>query len=105
MSKVRSMVYVLSTSDFEYIKIGSTISPKMRFSNIQTACPFKLHLWIGVKTLRIKEVEAELHSRFAEWRVRGEWFRLPPEQLDSLLLRVNELNRMERGACTISSET
>lgn len=105
MAKVKSMVYVLATKDFEFVKIGSTISPRMRFSNIQTACPFELFLWIGVNTFRLREIEAELHSRFAEWRTRGEWFRLPPDQLDALSLRVAELNALERQSCITSSAT
>lgn len=105
MARSKSMVYVLATRDFKFVKIGSTVSPKMRFSNIQTACPFDLFLWVGVKTVRLREIESELHSRFAEWRTRGEWFCLPEDQLDALSLRVMELNELESRPCITSSAT
>jgi len=105
MARAKSMVYVLATTDFKFVKIGSTISPKMRFNNIQTACPYELFLWNGVRTLRIKEIESELHEQFSEWRFRGEWFCLPGKQLDLLSNRIAELNEMERRGCTTTSET
>lgn len=103
MARIDSMVYVLATRDLKFVKIGSTVSPKMRFNNIQTGCPFELFLWIGVKTSRLREIESELHSRFAEWRTRGEWFCLPDDQLDALSLRVMELNALENRSCITSS--
>lgn len=105
MERAKSIVYVLSVKDFTLVKIGSTTAPKMRFKNIQTACPYDLFLWLSISTLRRKELENYLHSMFSQWRARGEWFRLPEEQLDLLRCKVAELNEMERKQCTISKET
>jgi len=104
MARVDSMVYVLATKDFKFVKIGMTICPKERINNIQSACPFELLLWLSVRTFRMREIESELHSRFSKWRTRGEWFSLPAEQLDELQDRIAELNKMERDACTTSRE-
>ncbi len=78
------MVYVLSTQDLEYIKVGKTNSPKQRFINIQSGCPFKLSLWLAIKTPRHAELEKIIHRRLAHCRVRGEWFAPSEKDLDAL---------------------
>lgn len=79
------MVYVLSTPDFEFIKVGKTNSPKERFTNIQSGCPFKLILWLAIRTPKEKELEKVIHHRLAHCRVRGEWFAPDTTDLDDLL--------------------
>jgi hypothetical protein len=78
------MVYAISTPDFKYIKIGFTRSFKQRFSNIQTACPFNLTLWLAIRSPKANEIEDVLHANFREWNVRGEWFNFTNEALDNL---------------------
>lgn len=55
-----------------YVKIGKSRDPVSRVNNLQTSSPTKL------RTLFILEGdrERELHALFAEYRVRGEWFRV-----------------------------
>jgi uncharacterized protein YozE (UPF0346 family) len=55
-----------------YVKIGKSRDPVSRVNNLQTSSPTKL------RTLFILEGdrERELHAVFAEYRVRGEWFRV-----------------------------
>lgn len=78
------MVYVLSTDDFKYIKIGQTKTPGQRFINIQSGCPFKLFLWLGIRTPKAKYVEKTLHEKFEHRRLHGEWFSLSDGELDEL---------------------
>jgi hypothetical protein len=63
--------FVLNTVTRE-IKIGYSKSPKNRLAELKTATSHEL-----VKLGEIPgglEHEAELHARFAKYRVRGEWF-------------------------------
>lgn len=92
------MVYVIGTPYLEVVKIGISRSFKQRFSNIQTACPFNLSLWLGIRSPRPKEIEAVLHEKFSEWNVRGEWFALPDEALDDLAKFFELTNKNVREA-------
>lgn len=78
------MVYVLATHDFGYIKVGKTKSPKQRFINIQSGCPFDLNLWLAVRTPKESEIEKTVHLRLAHCHLRGEWFVPSPSDLDDL---------------------
>ncbi|EIU1668102.1 GIY-YIG nuclease family protein [Pseudomonas aeruginosa] len=78
------MVYVLMTSKFEYIKVGKTNSPKQRFINIQSGCPFELALWMSIRTPLAHEVEKAIHRKLEHCRIRGEWFTPSSHDLDDL---------------------
>lgn len=57
------------------IKIGFTDgSVADRLSGLQTSCPYDLHV-LGVIPLMPIVVEEFLHSKFASFHLRGEWFR------------------------------
>ncbi len=61
------------------IKIGMAIDPEARLKNLQTASPVKLEI---VATCEGgAEGEAEYHERFAEHRLRNEWFAPHPDIL------------------------
>lgn len=79
------MVYILATSGFEHIKIGKTISPKQRFINIQSGCPFSLSLWASIRTPSADAIEKVLHEKLSHCRTRGEWFRPSGGDLDYLM--------------------
>jgi len=55
-----------------YVKIGKSRDPVSRINNLQTSSPTEL------RTLFILEGdrEREMHTLFAEYRIRGEWFRV-----------------------------
>ena len=61
----------------DYVKIGRSRQPRLRFRDLQISTHRKLTL-LGVCDLP----EAELHRQFHSLRVRGEWFKADP-----LLLR------------------
>lgn len=79
------MVYALSSDDFKYIKVGITISPKQRFLNIQSGCPFVLSLWLAIRTPNAKQIEQFLHNKLTPFNLRGEWFSLDDQNLDELM--------------------
>jgi len=49
-------------------------------SNLQVGCPEELILLAVIDGGR--EVEEELHARFADYRIRGEWFERCDELMD-----------------------
>lgn len=61
------------------VKIGHAIDPWKRLQDLQVASPGTLEI------IRIvdggQKVEAWLHRRFAEYRLRGEWFDFRGEML------------------------
>ena len=60
----------------ETVKIGKTRDAQARLAMLQVGNPLALHL-LGT-TL---EPEYMVHQRFAEHRIRGEWFRAAPDVL------------------------
>lgn len=80
------IVYVIATDDFKYIKIGKTGSPRQRFINIQSGCPFNISIWRSIKTPKTTEIEKFLHERMKHCRTRGEWFQPSSADLDYLSL-------------------
>lgn len=79
------MVYVLSTPDFGYLKIGKSASFKQRLGNIQSGCPFDLSLWLSIKTPTPTTIERHLHHLLRHIHVRGEWFSPKAKDLDYLI--------------------
>jgi len=68
------MVYAIEAEDLKYVKIGRTKNFKQRLNNIQSGCPFKLRLWLQIRTFSPKETEEYLHSQLNHCLLRGEWF-------------------------------
>ena len=72
-------VYLVRCADL--YKIGATKNAVQRIARFETAYPHDL------KTIRVtlvadmKRVESELHKRFAQKRVKGEWFDLTASDL------------------------
>ena len=78
------LVYVICVDNFNFIKIGITKSPKNRFSNLQTGCPYKISLWAGIRTPKPKKIESFLHKKLEFCNFRGEWFKPDSDVLDYL---------------------
>lgn len=67
-----NFVYFLAAGPF--LKIGKTSgAPDARIRELQTGCPFPIHL-VAHTTGGMKR-ERELHKQFAKYRAHGEWFR------------------------------
>ncbi len=63
-------LYVVRAGQF--VKIGSTVDPIKRLSQLQVGCPYKIQL-VAVFPGTRKD-EKELHRIFKKDRFRGEWF-------------------------------
>lgn len=78
-------VYIVhSTSG--HLKFGRSRKPDQRFRQlVKTQGPFEYRLVKSILTNDMYEFEKELHSRFANEHVRGEWFAdVPEDDLDLL---------------------
>jgi hypothetical protein len=64
--------YVYVVGFGSYIKIGWTRNPQQRLFEVQDGAPVRLTVYLIRPA--IKSHEAELHDRFANQRLRGEWF-------------------------------
>jgi hypothetical protein len=58
------------------IKIGHSIYPPERLAALQTWSPLELEIVCVIAGTRA--VESAIHSRFAAWQARGEWFEATP---------------------------
>ena len=73
--QVRPCTYLVGAEGSPLVKIGYTGGdPKARLASLQTGQPMTLSLLWSVDS----NYEKWLHDRFAEYRVRGEWFDLTP---------------------------
>ena len=71
----KTYVYAIGGADRRLVKIGYSNDPQRRLNFIQVTCPFIVSiLWMKEGGLPL---EAALHRRFADRRVRGEWFEFP----------------------------
>lgn len=75
-------VYFIEDEAGDCIKIGVARRPRSRLSELQTGHASKLRLIAHVPGG--KDLEAELHRRFAAHRIRGEWFERAPAILDEI---------------------
>lgn len=66
------------------IKIGITVNIFDRLRRLQHAHAYELKV-IAVIPGKGRETESELHRRFADSRLRGEWFRRTPELLEFIV--------------------
>jgi len=63
--------------DWSPIKIGVSNNPEARKATFQVGCPYELSV---LHTYRMQShkhaiaVEENLHQKFSELRIRGEWF-------------------------------
>lgn len=83
-NKKYGFVYLLKTGEF--YKIGKTFNIKKRVSSIQTANPNKIELIAYKESGDAFSDEQEVHKLLKDYRVRGEWFKLPEELVSSLKL-------------------
>ena len=80
--KIKAIEYVyFLTADNGLTKIGRTSSLSSRMHHFTTKLPYKLTESLILETEDSPKLEAELHSHFANKRVRGEWFTLNDEDI------------------------
>lgn len=73
-------VYLMHYSKDIY-KIGMSAKPQNRLSELSTASPHRLSLECTIHSIDMAQLENELHNRFDHKRIRAEWFRLSPQDV------------------------
>lgn len=68
-------------------KIGFAKNPSLRLKQLQTGNPEQLilHHYIEVPESRVRLLEKHLHKELNYKKVKGEWFKLTPEECISFL--------------------
>lgn len=74
-------VYLLQSQSGHY-KIGLTKNPEHRAKTFGIQLPFEVEFICLIQTEDMPTLETELHTRFADKRVNGEWFNLAPEDVE-----------------------
>jgi hypothetical protein len=73
---MKGYVYFIQINGMQPIKIGYTTDPKGtdRFDSAKTYAPFGLTYVANIPSSNAAKLEKELHQRFADKRLNGEWF-------------------------------
>ena len=58
------------------VKIGKAADFERRFEILSQQTPYDLEIVDVIQSEAASKIEGELHKRYAEYRVRGEWFSL-----------------------------
>lgn len=74
-------VYLIREMNEGHFKIGLTSNPEDRLNHFSVKLPFKVEHTCLIETGDMYTLEAQLHDRFADKRVDGEWFALEPEDV------------------------
>lgn len=79
-------VYIIKSGDL--YKIGKAENPKKRLKSLQTGNPIELELQYTKKSQKSLELETKLHNHklIKEFRIRGEWFKLPDNILKYIVI-------------------
>lgn len=85
-------IYIIRAGD--HYKIGRGSRSVERVKQHQTSSPIEIEHIMEKKVDKPVDVEQELHQKFGYKRVRGEWFRLDPEDVE-LIERFLEQNSVE----------
>lgn len=79
--------YIITDDNFlmtNHYKIGMTTDLKNRLSQLQTSTPYIISKVIILECDNPQDIEQELHERYAEKRIRGEWYQLSKKDLEEI---------------------
>jgi uncharacterized protein YlzI (FlbEa/FlbD family) len=74
--------YVYLISGSKSYKIGMSKTPIKRIEKLSVVLPFPIKTIALIESQDIKQLEQQLHKRFADKRINGEWFDLSPEDIE-----------------------
>lgn len=73
-------VYLMQSRDA--YKIGKSVAPDRRLTEISSLIPHPMRLVHTIRTDNMTSLERALHARFADKRLEGEWFALTPDDIE-----------------------
>lgn len=78
--KPSSYVYLIECVGSDFYKIGYATNPEQRVKELQIGCPYELRM-VNSFPGGINE-ERELHARYNNSAIRGEWFQISKSSLE-----------------------
>lgn len=85
------MLYLIEDGESR-VKIGLSVDPTRRLSELQTSNPSQLKLLATSRVSDPYTAEARLHEEYREHQISGEWFGLSEEERSELVKRLNEID-------------
>lgn len=79
-------VYFIRDNDVDLIKIGRSTRFKNRLYSLEIEYKTKFDVLLLIPSNNIKTLEKEMHKRFDDYRFSGEWFKLPADELEKIML-------------------
>lgn len=83
-----TFLYVIGDKERAVCKIGISANPYERLKKLQTGYPWTLDIWLELMIEAPEKVEKILHTRFADFRLNGEWF-------DAIVFKKLDLNELK----------
>ena len=95
MKSTEGYVYLICDPQTDHFKIGVTKGTiENRINELQTGNSSELHITNSHKTNYPFRVEKMLHSKFSNYRVHGEWFNLPNEEIFNFNETCNKIDEV-----------
>jgi transcriptional regulator with XRE-family HTH domain len=76
----------LMVNDKGHVKIGKSYNPKIRESTLQSEQPC-----IRLFAINYSDIESELHFKYSNNKMRGEWFNLSNNDIEEIITNYNFL--------------
>lgn len=87
-NEIHQKTYLMLDSNTNLYKIGKSKDPKFREKTLQSEKPT-----ISLFAVCEKDIESELHNKFSDKRIRGEWFDLNKDDVKWIMDYFKELNK------------
>jgi len=97
-------IYIIHCKGFPYYKIGHTVMPNGRISELQTGVPFELIMEYAFKVKDMFEAEHAIHKQYQDKCIRGEWFLLTDMELAGVKDKIVLLKDYTMG-CSLPTKT
>jgi hypothetical protein len=84
-------VYFVKHNAIDPIKIGYTTDIEKRLTHLAVSSPFGLTLVGTIISDDAQAIEKELHLRFSQYRLKGEWFEITRAQVEAAIKTYDDL--------------
>ena len=82
--KKAGIIYLVRCDGEKYYKIGVSRNLLKRITDIEHDCPFYIVLLFWAYTPDPFQVERDLHTQYANKRIKGEWYRLTRKDVEDI---------------------
>ena len=83
--------YVYIVKSGIYTKIGISRNISLRMTALQTGNPFPIQLVYAKEVDNAYNIEQDLHKKYSEFNISGEWFELSKDDINTIILYINSL--------------